>query len=244
MNPSLSIVIPCFNEAEAIEPMAVEISAFINDARTKSYFRSVEVIVVDDASTDSSFNLLQRHGEFKVLSSPTNGGYGAALKKGFAVASGDLLTFLDMDGTYSVFELYGMREAMIDVDADVVFGARPRLHHSGMPLVRKVGNQIFAGLTKLVVQSPLTDVCTGQRLMRASTVRPLLLDLSEDGLDYSMALTVAMVRSGLGYIEVPVSYRARIGESKLTVVGDGFRFLWALTRGAYGKDHHRHLPRP
>jgi len=244
MNPSLSIVIPCYNEAEAIEPMAKEISAFINDARTNSYFRSVEVIVVDDASTDGSFVLLQRHGEFRVISSPVNGGYGAALKKGFSAASGDLLTFLDMDGTYSIFELYGMREAMLEVDADVVFGARPMIHHSGMPLVRKVGNQIFSGLTKLVVQSPLSDVCTGQRLMRASTVGPLVLSISEDGLDYSMALTVAMVRSGLGCIEVPVSYRVRIGESKLTVLGDGFRFLWALTRGAYGKNHHRHLTRP
>ncbi|MEI6778596.1 MAG: glycosyltransferase family 2 protein, partial [Chloroflexales bacterium] len=159
------------------------------------------------------------------LISQQNGGYGSALKTGFSAARGELLGFLDADSTYPPEYFPQMCQAALD-GADVVIGNRMTGEHSEMPLVRRVGNTIFAGLLSLVAGVKISDSASGQRVLRRE-ILPALYPLPNT-LDFTPAMSTRALHEGLRIVEVPIPYKERSGRSKLSVVRDGLRFFKSI----------------
>ena len=220
---TLSIVIPVWNEEEAIQSVLDEaVEARQHIPRDEPRVRRVEVLIVDDGSTDRTREIALRCGEVRVISIP-HAGYGAALKAGFSAAEGDLLAFMDGDGTCNP-RLFGrLSVKILDGEADVVNGNR--LHRdSRMPFVRSFGNRVIGKTMSVLSGTYVQDACTGMRVFHRSLL-PRMESFPED-LSYSPALTaLVLFAPDLRIAEVPIDYRERLGKSKLSLVRDTGRFF-------------------
>lgn len=218
----LSIVIPAYNEEDAID----DILKRCLDARAplmkEAGLDAVEVVVVDDGSRDATKEKASKWKDAKLVVHERNKGYGAALMTGFRAASGDLLSFLDADGTCDPLAFAGLVKKMREAKADMAVGAR--LHEgSRMPFVRTVGNRLYAALLMALTGVKLTDTASGMRVFK-SALLPRLAPLPT-GLHFTPAMTARVACMGAVMVEHPIPYSERVGESKLSVLGDGVRFL-------------------
>ncbi|MDD5305018.1 MAG: glycosyltransferase family 2 protein, partial [Elusimicrobia bacterium] len=140
----------------------------------------------------------------------------------FRASSGDFLSFLDADGTCDPLEFKGLVLAMREANADMAVGAR--LHAgSEMPFVRTVGNRLYALLIRGLTGVNLTDTASGMRVFKRQLL-PRLAPLPT-GLHFTPAMTARVACMGGVFVERPISYAERVGQSKLSVLGDGVRFL-------------------
>ncbi|MBI3892364.1 MAG: glycosyltransferase family 2 protein [Candidatus Wallbacteria bacterium] len=219
----LSIVVPALNEADAIRGVVEGCLAAGPKLAADAGVSELEVVVVDDGSTDQTAAIVGSIPGARLVSHPRNLGYGRALKTGFDAATGDLLGFLDGDGTCDPLFFEALCREAIGANADIVLGSR--LHAgSQMPVLRRVGNALFAALVSVWSGRRVSDSASGMRVLRAS-VWPRLQPLP-DGLSFTPAMSCrALFDSELKIVEVPMPYRERQGKSKLSVVRDGFRFL-------------------
>jgi hypothetical protein len=103
---------------------------------------------------------------------------------------------------------------------------------SGMPMIRSLGNLFFTWLVKVLYKRRVKDVCTGYRIFRRKWV-PEILALQNDGLDFSLASTIWMVKKKVSFHEMPIHYHVRSGESKLNILVDGLRFLRTILLGHF-----------
>jgi glycosyltransferase involved in cell wall biosynthesis len=223
-SPLLSVVIPAYNEERGIEEILERVLAQ-REHLGRSGVADLELIVVDDGSVDATAQRVAAHPEVRLVRHGSNRGYGAALKTGFAEAGGELLAFLDADGTYPPEHLADLcREALNGTD--LVIGSRMLGKESEMPLVRRLGNTLFAGLLSLVGKRRVWDSASGMRVIR----REALMSLYPlpDGLDFTPAMSARAVYEDLHMVEVPIPYRERVGRSKLNVAKDGVRFLRSI----------------
>jgi glycosyltransferase involved in cell wall biosynthesis len=227
--PLLSIVIPAFNEERGIAEILTRILA--QQAALREQGADLEVIVVDDGSKDGTSAEIHKFPTVRLLRHPTNYGYGAALKTGFHAARGQWLAFLDADGTYPPESFPALLKRAVDDDADIVIGSRMLGHESEMPLVRRVGNTIFAALLSVVGARKISDSASGMRVFKQS----VLVELYPlpDGLDFTPAMSTRAIHEGLTMVEQPITYRERVGASKLNPISDGVRFfrsiVWTAT---------------
>jgi hypothetical protein len=159
----------------------------------------------------------------RLIQHPVNRGYGAALKTGFAAASFDLVGFLDADATYPPEEFPALCRALAERQADLVIGSRMLGADSEMPAVRRIGNRFFAGLLSLVGRSVVTDSASGMRVFRREALG--VLSPLPDGLNLTPVMSTRAMHERIVTVEVPISYRERVGRSKLSVTRDGLRFL-------------------
>jgi glycosyltransferase involved in cell wall biosynthesis len=226
--PSLSIVVPAYNEAAHIDLVVHTLLKARDRIAKETGLDSVEIIVVNDGSTDGTGEKLaeisqERIGAFRIVTHETNSGYGAALKSGFRAASGDYLSFMDADGTISPDSFISMFEALRKQDAHMVVGTRFGGADSGMPFLRRLGNRFFALLLSFLSGQRIRDTASGVRLFRREIV-PMLLPLP-DGLHFTPAMSTKAVHERLKVVEIPVPYAERSGASKLKIFRDGFRFF-------------------
>ena len=222
---SLTVVIPALNEEHGIDAILERVLGQRGEL-AKAGIRELEVIVVDDGSKDKTADRIRAYGDVRLIQHPTNRGYGAALKTGFNAATGDLLAFLDADGTYPPESFPTLCRALGEHGADLIIGSRMLSGESEMPLVRRVGNTIFAALLSVVGSRRISDSASGMRVFRRellSTLYPL-----PDGLDFTPAMSTRAVYEGLTMVEVPIAYKERIGRSKLNPLKDGVRFLRSI----------------
>jgi glycosyltransferase involved in cell wall biosynthesis len=221
MKPSITVVIPSYNEVEAIPAVLSKIAGL----RT-SMPEIAEVIVVDDGSTDGSAELLATYEGIRVLRNEKPQGYGSALKQGFQNSKSDLIAFLDMDDTYDIRDLKKMSELFHAENLQVVFGNR-LTEANGMPWLRRFGNLFYHRSLKVMGFPKIGDPCTGMRLFRRQLTESFC-QIPENDLSFSIALTLKIVTSGLRYGEIRIDYNERIGESKLNPLIDGGRFFWTI----------------
>lgn len=222
--PLLSIVIPAFNEERGIDQIVERVLAQRDPLRACG-IDDLEVIVVDDGSGDATAEQVSVRPGVRLVRHGTNRGYGAALKTGFAEAGGDLLGFLDADGTYPPESFPDLCWEALN-GSDIVIGSRMLGKDSEMPPVRRLGNTLFAGLLSLVGKRRIWDSASGMRVLRRSAL-PLLYPLP-DGLDFTPAMSARAIYEDLRMVEVPIPYRERVGRSKLNVGKDGVRFLRSI----------------
>lgn len=238
MYESLSLVIPCYNESPALQNMEKSLEIFISENSRRNLFSEIEIIVVNDGSDDGSSDIVNAWSFARVINHSKSKGYGAALKSGFARAQGELIGFLDMDSSYDPLEFFRLAEILGAEKSQIAFGCR-FTNQSEMPKVRRIGNRIYVGAVRLLSGTHLNDVCTGQRLFRKSLV-PFVTSFKENDLSYSIALSVGLIESGVSISEIRVRYLERDGESKLSVIRDGFGFVFAAIRAKYGKNENYH----
>ena len=219
-----SIIIPAYNEEEGIAATIEQVLA-VHPAFREIGIEHVEVVVVDDGSADRTANIAATWPSVRLLRHTSNRGYGAALKTGFNAASGELLGFLDADGTYPPNYLPNLcREAL--AGADLVVGSRRSGADSDMPVARQLGNFLWSGLVTLLGNRRVADPASGMRVLwRASLERLYPLP---DGLNFTPVMSMRAIHEGVNLVEVPIPYTHRVGNSKLNVVGDGLRFLQTI----------------
>jgi glycosyltransferase involved in cell wall biosynthesis len=228
--PVLSIVIPALNEEEAIGATIERALAARERIVAESPAAGVEILVVNDGSTDRTEEIANRYPEVTVLGFDRNRGYGAAIKTGFAVARGEWVGFIDADGTCDPAFFAVLCRAMERERADVALGSRMGAG-SEMPLVRTIGNTLFALLLGVLSRQRIQDTASGMRVIRRAVLPDL--DPLPDGLHYTPAMTARVLLEGkLKLVEEPMPYAERVGDSKLSVAKDGVRFLVSIVRAA------------
>lgn len=209
--PTLSIVMPCLNEAENLEALLPQL---------KSAQPTAEILVIDDGSTDLSKSICEQHG-IKVISHPHSLGNGASIKTGARNASGDIIVFMDADGQHNPDDIQRLLSKLAE-GYDMVIGARQSGSHASTK--RLLGNAFFNKLASFMTGHKIEDLTSGFRAVRANHFRKFLY-LLPNGFSYPTTSTMAFFRSALPVAYIPIHAGKREGKSKIKLVNDGLRFL-------------------
>jgi glycosyltransferase involved in cell wall biosynthesis len=222
-DPLLSVVMPVFNEEGTVEEII---------RRVLAVKMRIELIVVDDVSTDGTPAILERLQKelgFILLRQPRNGGKGAALRRGFAAVSGDMMIIQDADLEYSPEEYELLTPLIVSGRADVVFGSRFLGTHRVFLLTHYLGNLIITFMTNVLYNTMLTDMETCYKLMRVDVLRSM--ELKSSGFGIEPEITAKVFKRGYKVYEVPISYDGRgYEEGKKITWRDGIVALWVLLK--------------
>jgi len=228
----LLIVIPALNEEASIDAIITRSLKARAAIIAGSPVSEVEITVVSDGSTDRTVERAGRYADrIQLIVFEKNRGYGAAIKEGWARSDADLLGFLDADGTCDPEFFADLCRALERDGSDVALGNR--LHaRSRMPVLRRVGNFVFAHLLTLFSAVRVRDTASGMRVVRRASL-PKLMPLP-DGLHFTPAMSArAILDDDLKISEADMPYHERTGASKLKVWKDGVRFLKTILEAAF-----------
>ncbi len=228
----LLIAIPALNEEQSIEVIirrALEAKTHI--VQTSSV-KHVDITVVSDGSTDKTAEIASRYlGQIDLIVFKKNRGYGAAIKEAWKQSDADLLGFLDADGTCDPKFFSDLCRELERQAADIVLGCRINAQ-SKMPLIRRVGNVIYALLLTLFSSQKVRDTASGMRVVKRACL-PQLMPLP-NGMHFTPAMSArAILSEDIKIAELDMPYQERAGESKLDVIKDGLRFLRVITETAF-----------
>lgn len=214
---TISVVIPTFNEAQNLPYVLPRIPALVH-----------EVVLVDGFSADDTVEIAQRLRPDIRIVMQQGRGKGAALRTGFAVATGSIIVMLDADGSTDPAEIPAFVGALL-AGADFVKGSR-FVQGGGtadMPLHRRLGNWAFVVATRLLFGGSYSDLCYGYNAFWSRLLPHLKLD--GDGFEIETMMNVRALRAGFKVVEVPSFEAQRIhGASNLRTVPDGWRVLKTL----------------
>ena len=220
----LSIVIPAYNEEKGIAEIACRVLSVEADLK-KAGVDQLELLIVDDGSKDRTADVASKIAGVNLICHPQNKGYGAALKTGFSKARGELIGFLDADGTYPPEYFPHLCRAALN-GVDLVIGSRMAGAESKMPLTRRVGNFFFANLLTLLSRQKVTDSASGMRVFKREILEQIYP--LPDGLNLTPVMSTRALHEGITIGEVPIPYSERVGRSKLSVIRDGRIFLQSM----------------
>ncbi|GAB4150737.1 MAG: glycosyltransferase family 2 protein [Candidatus Promineifilaceae bacterium] len=225
---TLSVIIPAYNEEDGLAQIVQRVLS-VQTELAQVGVDTLELLVVDDGSRDKTGEIARffttRIDNFHLILHPHNKGYGAALKTGFDWARGELIGFLDADGTYPPEYLPQLCQKALN-GADLVIGSRMAGAASQMPFARRLGNLFFANLLTIVGRQRVTDSASGMRVFKREVLQrvyPL-----PDGLNLTPVMSTRAIHEGVPMAEVPIPYSERLGRSKLSVVRDGSLFLRSI----------------
>jgi len=221
---TLSVVIPAYNEEQGIADIARRVLA-IRPRLAEVGIDNLELLVVDDGSRDRTAETAEAIEGVTLIRHPRNRGYGAALKTGFAKSSGELIGFLDADGTYPAEYFPALCELALN-GSDLVIGSRMAGASSEMPITRRAGNLFFAALLSAVGAARVTDSASGMRVFKREVLGKMYP--LPDGLNLTPVMSTRAVHENIRMAEVPIPYSERVGRSKLSVIRDGSMFLRSI----------------
>ncbi|MCB9378567.1 MAG: glycosyltransferase family 2 protein [Holophagales bacterium] len=226
----LSIVIPAYNERGTIQELLRRVA---RAALPEGVER--EIVVVDDCSTDGTRELLRElvtagSPPIRLVEQPVNGGKGAALRRGFAEATGDLILIQDADLEYDPRDYPVLLQPILEDEADVVYGSRflggP---HRVLFFWHYVANRGLTTLSNMFSDLNLSDMETCYKVFRRSLLDGVRLRSDRFGIEPE--LTAKFARRRARIYEVPISYHGRTyAEGKKIGWRDGFAAIWAIVR--------------
>ncbi len=222
----LSVVIPVYNEVRTIEAIV--------DAVLGSRQAGLEIIVVDDGSSDGTRDLLREKIEPQVdhvVYHERNRGKGAALRSGFAVAGGDLVIVQDADLEYDPRDYVRLVTPILEGKADVVFGSRfiGGESHRVLYFWHSLGNRFLTLLSNMFTNLNLTDMEVCYKVFRREVLRQI--ELEEDRFGFEPEITAKVARAGCRIYEVGISYSGRTyDEGKKIGWRDGVRAIWCILK--------------
>jgi glycosyltransferase involved in cell wall biosynthesis len=216
----VSIVVPVYNEEKTVGKVLKDVMIL------RLPVPSVEVIVVDDGSTDWTANEIAKFPFVKYIAHKENRGKGAALSTGFKAATGDIFVIQDADLEYPTENISKLLGPILNGQADVVYGSRFKGKYDGMSFSHYVGNKILSLTASLLYQTSVTDIMTGSKCFRREVIESL--DLQEEGFEVETEMTAKILRNGWRLVEVPIRYSKRsFGTAKIKFY-DGFNSLFRL----------------
>jgi glycosyltransferase involved in cell wall biosynthesis len=223
----LSILIPVFNEVQTIEEIIRRVRAADSCGLEK------EIIVVNDASTDGTGDLLkkiQQAGGVKVVSHPYNRGKGAALRTALEQATGEIVVIQDADLEYDPADYPVLLKPILDGRADVVYGSRFLAGtHRVLLFWHFMANKFLTLLSNLFCNLNLSDMETGYKVFRRKCVEGLTLNAERFGIEPE--LTAKLARRHFRFYETPIGYSGRdYSEGKKIGWKDGLAALWFIFR--------------
>jgi glycosyltransferase involved in cell wall biosynthesis len=222
----VSIVIPCYNERNTIEKIV--------EAVWNAPLESREIIVVDDCSQDGTQAVLKEKISQmvdQVIYHPVNRGKGAALRSGFAAASGDIILVQDADLEYNPDDYPVLLEPLMSGRADAVFGSRfmGGRPHRVLFFWHMIGNKFLTLLSNMFTNLNLTDMETGYKAFKASVIKSIRIE--EDRFGVEPEIIAKLARTGCRIYEVGISYSGRTyAEGKKINWKDGVRAIYAIIR--------------
>jgi len=222
---TLSVVIPAYNEEDGIEEIAQRVLR-VRESLTKVGVNELELLVVNDGSRDRTAEIASKINGVTLVNHPKNKGYGAALKTGFGKARGELIAFLDADGTYPPEYFPQLCQEVLQNGSQLVVGSRRSGAESHMPPMRRLGNFIWSNLVTLLGGQRVVDPASGMRVFRREILEQIYP--LPDGLNLTPVMSTRAVHEGVSYKELPIPYSERLGRSKLSVVRDGSIFLQSM----------------
>ena len=230
----LSVVIPVYNEKETVGEVVARVLAVDTGLER-------EIILVDDGSTDGTRDIYPRLQQrfpdenLRVHLQPANRGKGAAVRAGFALATGDIVLIQDADLEYDPRDYAQLLRPILEGKADVVYGSRfvGSEYHRVHLFWHSVGNRMLTLLSNMLTNLNLTDMETCYKVFRAEVVRSL--KLRSDTFTIEPEITAKVAKGGWRVYEVGISYAGRdYAEGKKIGMIDGIRALWAILRFRLG----------
>ncbi|MBI1971960.1 MAG: glycosyltransferase family 2 protein [Candidatus Aenigmarchaeota archaeon] len=244
MQDLISIIVPAYNEEGGIRRT-------VERVKKVKFGEKSEIIVVDDGSSDRTYENAKKIKGIRILKHRVNKGKAAALRTGFSAAKGDAVATIDADCTYPPEQLPKMLKLIRSEKADVVLGSRFYHKKRGVSIIfgagKKVlsaiagaksddytnfyGNALFSSLITVLTGRPITDGSTGLRVFRKKILDGMRI--KSRGLDWEVEMTTRSLTAGLNVVEIPINYYPRVGRTKLKILKDGLGFLVGIVRGRF-----------
>ncbi len=204
----ISIVIPVYNEEEVIKLILDKVRKIKREVSEYDF----EIIVVDDSSQDSTFEILKQENDIILINNPYNLGYGASLKRGIRRAQGEWVCIVDADGTYPIDKISDFLPYLNSYD--MVVGARIT-NNNHTPLVRRPAKKFLNWFAGWIVNFQIPDLNSGMRIFR----RDFCLEfwgLYPDKFSFTSTITLAFIRSNYFIKYIPIDYYKRVGKSSIS----------------------------
>ena len=223
----LSVIIPCYNEEKTIFLIVEKIKKIKN--------LTIEIIIVDDCSTDATSDVLknisQVYPDIKIIRHEHNSGKGSAIQSGIKLVTGNIVLIQDADLEYDPNDYHNLLQPFIETDADVVYGTRfkggkyVRLHF----FWHYLANKILTTITNIVTNLNMSDMETGYKVFKSDIIKSLKLNENSFGIEPE--ITVKLAKKKYIFYEVPISYHGRSYEQgKKITLKDAFVAIYCIFR--------------
>ena len=231
--PSVSIIIPCFNERDTIQ--------LIFEKLKFSKINNKEIIIVDDGSLDGSIDKIKEISQnnqganLKTVFHSSNQGKGSAIKSAIKIASNELILIQDADLEYDPIDYPALLEPFIKYQADVVYGSRfaggsgpKRLHM----FWHTVANKLLTLMTNIFTNLNMTDMETGYKVFKKKFINPN--DLQEKSFGIEPEITIKLAKKKVKFFEVPITYNGRsYNQGKKITIKDAFAAFYCIIKYSF-----------